>query len=874
MQNQKRLLIISMGPFPTPEHPEVEGGGLRCWGLACGLRGNSPELEITLSFLDVFKKPDHTAFYQGFPITTWNSGQLAEQVADYDAVLVSYCMGDASVRVADSLRPDQQLILDCYVPIYVEVSARDSSDFDREYAAFMTDMKYWNKTLLRGDVFLCASAQQKRFYQGVLAAMGRINPITYGKQLILEVPYGIHRQEPVVRNRPISALLGDSLARKILWFGGIYPWFDLTNLIDAVAIANRHTPTRLAIVGAKNPFTQHPDFLEKHRQLEAYAQRPELDGLVFMQDWVHFDDRANWYLDADLVVVVNKRGDENQLSWRTRLVDLTWANVPILTNGGDPLGEELITAGAAARISSLEPTDMARMLVTLLEDPAELARIKARLHSYKKGLFWDVVTQGLAHSIAAGTLAPDLQDRRPQTLVHSIDAAETARPNRLRTIFYLACKLPAYIRKHGLRFTALRVRAKVGRHLDRFLPERKPSGPRIVVLAHRLDLSGAPFVLLDVLERTVSELLPAPVVLYSYPPVHQSHLSRLRSLGLKVNLILDTAHSPQFEPGDVVLMNTVGFKAPVRNAVLEGLESKRIKKVLWYIHEDEPELLFCPVETRRMRHLMQKGLLVILTPAHQTCEHFRRHFAVEVLREPIRVDHPEIHQIRDPQDFETLRFVLPGAFGDGRKGQLSIMYALATFYLSCYSNHPELYRDFTITFVGLEDDFLSRQVQHHQKILGERLICHPKVTRDLCLKIIGTANVTICYSLREALPKFVYEGMLAGHPLLRNDCSGMEEQLENGRNGFLLESTDFWQVVQTFERILDRRQTTNEQLAAMSARSHQIALGMRDNRYDQIIDMIGSSFRDGRTALKGPHFDRPKPRVRATAGSGGTQAHL
>src|SRR5436305_1942886 len=106
MQTQKRLLIISMGPFPTPEHPQVEGGGLRCWGLACGLRRSYPELEITLSFLEVFKKPDHTAFYQGFPIITWNCAQLVEQVAEHDAVLVSYCMGDTSLLVADSVRPD------------------------------------------------------------------------------------------------------------------------------------------------------------------------------------------------------------------------------------------------------------------------------------------------------------------------------------------------------------------------------------------------------------------------------------------------------------------------------------------------------------------------------------------------------------------------------------------------------------------------------------------------------------------------------------------------------------------------------------------------------------------------------------------------
>ena len=63
------------------------------------------------------------------------------------------------------------------------------------------------------------------------------------------------------------------------------------------------------------------------------------------------------------------------------------------------------------------------------------------------------------------------------------------------------------------------------------------------------------------------------------------------------------------------------------------------------------------------------------------------------------------------------------------------------------------------------------------------------------------ANITICYSLMEALPLFVFEGMLAGHPVLRNDSSGMEEQLEDGKNGFYLDTNDFDQVVATIERV-------------------------------------------------------------------------
>ena len=98
--------------------------------------------------------------------------------------------------------------------------------------------------------------------------------------------------------------------------------------------------------------------------------------------------------------------------------------------------------------------------------------------------------------------------------------------------------------------------------------------------------------------------------------------------------------------------------------------------------------------------------------------------------------------------------------------------------------------------------------------------------------------------------------MLAGHPILRNDCSGVDEQLEAGRNGFPLDSEDFGQVVETFERILNRRKTSNEQLAAMSARSHEIALTQRDNRYETLIARIRSAFLGEVPVPSRPHFAR------------------
>jgi glycosyltransferase involved in cell wall biosynthesis len=343
--------------------------------------------------------------------------------------------------------------------------------------------------------------------------------------------------------------------------------------------------------------------------------------------------------------------------------------------------------------------------------------------------------------------------------------------------------------------------------------------------------------------------------LFTYLPVHASNIDRLAGLGLQTTLLPHADAVPSLVTGDVALLNTTGFSPAVKEAVFAALERGVLRRMFWYVHEDAPERIFSAGETARIRRLSDEGKLAIVTLSRQARAKYRNHFGTEILLEPHRVDLPgKYHLVRDPGDFETIRFIMPGTFLDGRKGQHAVLYALAAFYRQHFQASPSSYREFTLTFVGIEDDWYSRQVVRHRRILGDRVVIQPKMTRESCLDLIREANVTICYSQSETLPIFVVEGMLAGHPILRNDCSGVEEQLEDGRNGFRLDTEDFWQVVDTFERVLNRSQTTNEQLAGMSARSHAIALAQRDNRYESLIDRVRSASLGNEPHPSRPHF--------------------
>lgn len=833
--DSRKCLILSNGPVPTPEHKAVEGGGLRCWGLAKGIKQNEPGIEVTVAYHQGHQNKDFTALYESILLTTWTNETVHELIKDFDTIVVSYCMGDLSVIVANNIRPDQQLVLDCYVPIYVEVSARGSKDVEREYHAFNSDVPRWGEVLKRGDLFLCASEPQKRYYQGVLSALGRINPVTYGKETILIVPYGIYRDKPVAKSKPITKLINDTKFKKVLWFGGIYPWFDLRNLVDAVRITNEKIPTKLVIVGAKNPYNTHPDFLKSYDDLMQYIDSDvELKNIVVVQEWIKFEDRADWYLDSDCVVVINKEGPENELAWRTRLVDFIWADLPIISNGGDPLGEILIQNGAALRFSGIGKNEISSDLIKFLKND-ESKSLHKQLNKIRSNYYWDTVTEDLAVDISSHKRASDLE----QFGLFSVASSQLRSQPKIKRAFNKAKKVPAYASKYGYKTTTMVISEMVRRKISsRGAPVSNRRKPAYVFVSHQLDMSGGPFIAIDM--AIDFHKAGKPVEFYTYLPAHQDNITKLNKAGIKPRILMNKDMIPSFINGDTILLNTVAHSETVKEALFGSAEQSLIKQIIWYIHEDDPQMLFRPDEAKRIKKMLANDQMKILIAADKMLQNYTKHFGTSknIVKQTYRHVVPKkYHHQRPPSDFtDKLSFVLPGTVGDGRKGQLPIFYAFCQFYEQYYKVNKSDYRDFELVFVGMSDDFLSRQIKSHANALKGHFKMHDKVTWTENIEIVNECNITVCYSIRECLPLFVFEGMVAGHPILRNDSSGIDEQLEIGKNGYYLDSNDYNQVVTTIEKILNKNKTSDKLLSSMSKRSNEIAAKQAENSY---LDCVG-----------------------------------
>ena len=844
----KKILIISNGPVPAPEIKNVEGGGLRAWGLANGLQNNSKDkYEVEVSYNQVFKQDNFTDELNGIKISTWEISTLADKIQEFDSVLVSYNAGDITQTVVDNIRQDQQLILDGYVPIHIEMSARNSDNLDREYDAFNFENKIWTKALRRGDILLCANEAQKKFYTGVMAQVGRINPITYGDEdLIQIVPYGIYREKAVAKNDPVSKLVKNKKAFKLLWFGGIYPWFDLTNLLEAVKNANKTTPIELIMVGVKNPFNQHPDFIKRYEEVMDYIKNNNMDEIVHVTDWVKFEDRAEWYLGSDAVVLINNIGMENTLAWRTRLVDYVWADLPIVTNGGDPMSDILEANKAVYILPDLDVKTIEKEIIKISKDKETLKQVSTNLSKVRRLFYWDKVTENLSKLISKGYKPADAGLLKEVEILNSpvLQNAGGSRivraKNKARRITGKALR---YYKNNGFAATYKIATDKVVRKIKRKTVSNIDKKPKIIIVSHQLDNTGAPFVAMDLafdIQKQVKNL-GRKLKFIAFTPINIENVRELKKAGIEVEIYTDRNLWLNYNKGDIVILNSFGLSRAVTHSTIQAAKNNTLDAFYWYGHEATPER-FVDLDTRdEFVKLLESNKAKLYAVSKGSAEAYKEFFGTDKNTEVMnfRFDFPsDRFTVKDPEDFEKLDFVVTGAVSDGRKGQLPILYAFLNFYNNFYKKNPKAYRDFSLKFIGVDEaGYIKKQMEVSAKGLDGKCEIVGQIPRAKVLDFVEEANMTICYSYHESMGIFVYEGMAFGHPIIRNDCYGQEEQLIDGGNGWAVRNDDYQTLCDAIEESLNLEKTSNDKLAKMSKVSEEIAEKATHSEYF-VIDEI------------------------------------
>ncbi len=362
---------------------------------------------------------------------------------------------------------------------------------------------------------------------------------------------------------------------------------------------------------------------------------------------------------------------------------------------------------------------------------------------------------------------------------------------------------------------------------------------KYIFISHQLNQTGAPMVLIDMIEEFVDHYGTENVVLFALD-IDKYNLDKINKIGIKFHLYSNSSNLEELDyllnvrEDDFVLMNTTEIGWLMRDKLFSYLDEGILNKLFWYIHEDLPRRHFDHKEiTQRTKVLLSSGKLEIVTLAEKIQSNYQQFFNVEIgmLQYRFRLN-SDFKIKRGVEDYDKVKFLVSGSSNDGRKGQPAVLTAFVLFYEKYYKKTPNKYRNFTLTFLGIGDDYLSVLLNKMgSSLLPGQFDAIDKLPRKEALKITSKHNASICYSLMEALPLNIMEAMKMQHFLLRNDSSGMEEQLIPGENGYFLDSNDLNQFVEVIEKVLNKKKTSNEQLLKMGQSSQELVRKYEDISY-------------------------------------------
>ena len=419
-QHGSRLLIITHEAIG----PRMAGPGIRAWEVACAL---SEQFDVTLAAPGEPARSHPGLRVLGYEKDDPYYPSLNPCINSADVVLA---MGSLFAKIPRLRDLDKPAIVDLYDPFELEKLAQ-SPTVEEQYHV---DIDVESVSHLRlegaiGDFFLCANERQRDFWLGTLLAAGRVNAVTYGqdptlRKLIDVVPFGIPSKSPEKRR---AVLKGTHPAigpadKVLLWNGGLWQWFDPLTLIDALAEV-LHVRDDVKLFFAAGPHFDPEMVPEMPIYAQTLAHCRELDLLdrhVFFGDWIPYDERGEYLLEADLGVSVHRPGVESDFASRTRLLDCIWAGLPVVSTAGDPISDMIARHGLGQAVPPKRPDLVAEAILAMLSDDGLRDRVAKAALPLRAELTWARAVEPIAAFLEQVAFAPD-------ALVASRTAAEARR---------------------------------------------------------------------------------------------------------------------------------------------------------------------------------------------------------------------------------------------------------------------------------------------------------------------------------------------------------------------------------------------------------------------------------------------------------------
>jgi glycosyltransferase involved in cell wall biosynthesis len=378
---------------PEPVRAVTAGVGTRFLTLGRVLADNAHEVTLAVPN-EISEAPS----IDGVEVVRAEPSRLGAQADGHDWVLLHGHLGNHYL----SQRDDLPLVVDLYDPFLIE-----NLHYHRDlgFAPFATDHETWRRQMGRGDLFLCSSEEQRLYYLGWLSALGRVNPLSLEEdprleRLIVELPFGTPDADAPKALRRSEVLREVSDDAPVLYFGGIYDWYDPETVLEAMPALLERDP-RTVVVFTEHP---HPELtpLARAERIRAEARdRGWLGGAVRFEPWRPYDRRFEVPQVSDLAVVTHRPGLETDLSLRTRLVDLMWLGLPAVVSEGGGMARVVSETGAGAVVPAGDSSALVAAVADLLDDEARRCRAGDAARIWAAERRWSIVAEPLLEFAAA-----------------------------------------------------------------------------------------------------------------------------------------------------------------------------------------------------------------------------------------------------------------------------------------------------------------------------------------------------------------------------------------------------------------------------------------------------------------------------------------
>lgn len=387
---KKKILLISDAPVGA----KMAGPAIRYWNFSKEL---SKKFNVTLLIPNNF---EYFGEEFNFNIFTVNKKYLKKNLKNFDVVILQ---GLTTFRYPYIKKSNIPIVVDIYDPFILEnLELRKKICMDDRIQYHQTDLRILLDQLSWGDYFICASEKQKDFWLGMLAANNRINPINYDKdktsdKLIGVVPFGINNTDPIKNKKVIKGVISgiEESDKVIIWGGGLWEWFDPITLIKAMnLICKKRNDIKLFFLGTGKPSnSQNTNIADECIKLSKEYQL--FDKNIFFNEWVEYSERHNYLLEADLGVTTYFNNLETRFSFRTRLLDYLWCELPMVVSKGDYIAELIDSNQLGITCSEEDYNELASSILKLLENKEEYLVVKQNIARFKNKFKWENVVTPL-----------------------------------------------------------------------------------------------------------------------------------------------------------------------------------------------------------------------------------------------------------------------------------------------------------------------------------------------------------------------------------------------------------------------------------------------------------------------------------------------